>query len=127
MSRFFKQKKQLYTVLLPLAGVSAAAILVACSGTSSPFPIPTFPAAKSAIVAPELGAACPITNSSIESLVTKGTGLAFSGASFGSVGTYTYVWRKPLAKSQPMTIVHQPLWTLRMRQMPTGWCVTNLM
>ena len=98
MFGFLKQKKRLYTVVLPLAGVSAAAMLVACSGTSSPFPIPIFPAAKSAIVAPELGAACPITNSSIESLVTKGTGLAFSGASFGAVGTYSYILAEATGK-----------------------------
>jgi Alpha/beta hydrolase domain len=98
MFESLKQSKQLYTVVLPLAGVSAAAMLVACSGTSSPFPIPIFPAAKSAIVAPELGAACPITNSSIESLVTKGTGLAFNGASFGSVGTYSYVLAEATGK-----------------------------
>ena len=75
MLRFLKQKKRLYTVVLPLAGLSAAAMLAACSGTSSPFPIPIFPAAKSAIVAPELGAACPITNSSIESLAVSYTHL----------------------------------------------------
>jgi len=91
MFKTSKSKTRLYTVVFPVAAVSAAVMLVACSGTSSPFPIPTFPAAKSAIVAPEMGAACPITTSSIESLVTKGTGLAFNGASFGSVGTYTYV------------------------------------
>jgi len=98
MFKSLSQKKPLYTVALPLAAVSAAAMLVACSGTSSPFPIPLFPAAKSAIVAPELGAACPITNSSIESLVTKGTGLAFNGASFGTVGTYSYVLAEATGK-----------------------------
>jgi hypothetical protein len=98
MFKSFSQKKPLYTIALPLAAVSAAAMLVACSGTSSPFPIPLFPAAKSAIVAPELGAACPITNSSIESLVTKGTGLAFNGASFGTVGTYSYVLAEATGK-----------------------------
>ncbi len=98
MFKSLSQKKPLYTVALPLAAVSAAAMLVACSGTSSPFPIPLFPAAKSAIVAPELGVACPITNSSIESLVTKGTGLAFNGASFGTVGTYSYVLAEATGK-----------------------------
>ena len=42
---------------------------------------------------------CPITNSSIDSLVTKGTGLAFNGASFGSVGTYTYILAEATAKA----------------------------
>jgi len=98
MFKSFNPKTRLYTVVLPVAAVSAAAMLIACSGTSSPFPIPLIPAAKSAIVAPELAQACPITTSSIESLVTKGTGLAFNGASFGNVGTYTYILAEATGK-----------------------------
>ena len=94
--------KKLYNrkinIAFPLAAISATALLIACSGTSPLFPIPTFPAAKSAIVAPELGAACPITTSSIESLVTKGTGLAYNGATFGSVGSYTYILAEATGK-----------------------------
>ena len=45
----------------------------------------------SAIVPPELAAACPITQSAIESLVVKTTGLAYNGTRFGNVGTYTYL------------------------------------
>jgi len=45
----------------------------------------------SAIAPPELAAACPITQSGIESLVVKTTGLAYNGARFGNVGTYTYL------------------------------------
>jgi len=45
----------------------------------------------SAIAPPELTAACPITQSGIESLVVKTTGLAYNGARFGNVGTYTYM------------------------------------
>ena len=55
------------------------------------FVAPAIPAARSALVPPELTAACPITASGIDALVVKGRGLAFNGASFGSVGTYTYI------------------------------------
>jgi hypothetical protein len=48
----------------------------------------------SAIAPPELAAACPITQSGIESLVVKTTGLAYNGARFGNVGTYTYHARR---------------------------------
>ena len=86
------------TIALGAVFASSAVLFVACSSSGSPFPVPTFPAAKSAIVAPEMTAACPITNSSIESLVTKGTGLAFNGASFGTVGTYTYILSEATGK-----------------------------
>ena len=46
----------------------------------------------SAIVPPELAAACPITQSAIESLVVKTTGLAYNGTLFGNIGTYTYLF-----------------------------------
>ena len=72
--------------------VMAASINLYLWGCSSNDELqPQIPAAKSSLVAPELTAACPIRNSGIKTLVTKGTGLAFNGASFGTVGTYTYV------------------------------------
>lgn len=87
--------------------IPAVSVLAACGGSGNsgpgllpswPFPLPVIPVSKSAIVIPELGDACPITNSSIESLVTKGTGLAFNGASFGSVGTYSYILAEATGK-----------------------------
>jgi len=80
-------------------------MIAGCSSDSAPppaiavgFQAPTIPAAKSALVPPELTVSCPITNSSIDTLVTKGSGLAFSGASFGTVGTYTYVLAEATGK-----------------------------
>ena len=46
---------------------------------------------RSPIAPPELARACPITQSAIDSLVVKTTGLAYSGTRFGNVGTYTYL------------------------------------
>lgn len=92
---------------LKVIAIPAVLVLADCggSGTSGPgmlpswpFPLPVIPVAKSAVVAPELGDACPITSSSIESLVTKGTALAFNGASFGSVGTYSYLLAEATGK-----------------------------
>jgi hypothetical protein len=72
-------------------GIAAAVNLLLWGCSSNDELQPQIQAAKSPLVAPELTAACPIRNSGIKTLVTKGTGLAFNGASFGSVGTYTYV------------------------------------
>ena len=92
---------------LKVIAIPAVSVLAACGGSGNsgpgflpswPFPLPVIPVSKSAIVIPELGDACPITNSSIESLVTKGTGLAFNGASFGSVGTYSYILAEATGK-----------------------------
>jgi uncharacterized lipoprotein YajG len=54
-------RKSYQTVL----GLSAVATLLAACGTSDSalFNIPAIPAAKSALVAPELTTSCPITNS----------------------------------------------------------------
>ena len=77
-----------------------AALLVACSGddNATGFTAPAIPAAKSALVPPELTTSCPITSSSIASLVTKGSGVAFNGATFGAVGTYTYILAEATGK-----------------------------
>jgi Alpha/beta hydrolase domain len=75
-----------------------AGLLASCGGGSFSFSNPGIPAAKSSIVPPELTIACPIIDSSIASLVTKGKGLAFGGASFGTVGTYTYYLSEATAK-----------------------------
>ena len=77
--------------------VAFLALMAGCGGGSL-FVGPSIPASKSSIVPPELTSACPIVDSSIDSLVTKGTGLAFNGASFGSVGTYTYYLSEATAK-----------------------------
>jgi hypothetical protein len=75
-----------------------AALLTSCGGGSLNVGPPGVPAAKSPLVPPELTVACAIADSSIDSLATKGTGLAFNGASFGSVGTYTYYLSEATAK-----------------------------
>ncbi len=62
-------------------------MVAACSNT------PTMDGAESArdsIVPPDLAAACPITKSTINSLAIKRSGLAYNGAAFGNIGTYTY-------------------------------------
>jgi hypothetical protein len=59
---------------------------------------PAIPVAKSALVPPDLTIACPIRDSSIDSLVTKGSGLAFNGATFGAIGTYNYILAEATAK-----------------------------
>ncbi len=68
-------------------------LLVACGsgGIKTSYQTPHLPAARSPLVPPDLIQACPIQTSTIETLTTKGTGLAFNGARFGTVGTYTYV------------------------------------
>jgi hypothetical protein len=85
-----------------LLGLTAmSALLVACGSSDSSadlFPLPVIPAAKSALVAPDLTVSCPITNSWIESLVTKGRAPAFNGAQFGTVGTYEYILAEASAK-----------------------------
>ena len=88
-----------------LLGLSAiAALLVACGSSGSNtslFSLPVIPAAKSALVAPDLTTSCPITNSWIDSLVTKGKAPAFNGAQFGNVGTYDYILAEANAKVNP--------------------------
>jgi Alpha/beta hydrolase domain len=75
-----------------------AGFITSCGGGSLSVGTPGIPAARSALVPPELTVACAIADSSIDSLVTKGTGLAFNGASFGPVGTYTYYLSEATAK-----------------------------
>jgi len=79
--------------------------LLSCSNSSNNGPVsfnaPAIPAAASAVVPPPLTQACPITNSGISTLVTKGSGLAFGGASFGNVGTYTYTLAEATATVSP--------------------------
>ena len=84
-----------------ILAVTGSSIMAGCGGSSSALPlfnVPPIPSAKSALVPPELTVSCPITNSSIDSLITKGTGLAFNGATFGSVGTYTYTLAEATAR-----------------------------
>lgn len=78
----------------------AVVLLAACGGSddggdasgSASYGGPTsrLPAARSALVPPDITAPCTITRSAIERFDVKGSGLAFGGASFGDAGTYTY-------------------------------------
>jgi hypothetical protein len=72
-----------------LAPISFALLLAACSGGGDSSTAATTTPTQSALLPVQYAAPCPITSSSIDSLVTKGTGLAFNGATFGNVGTYT--------------------------------------
>ena len=81
-----------------LLTTSVALGLVACGSSDFVFAPPNIPAAKSAIVAPELTTSCPIVASYIESFVTKGTGPAFNGAQFGAVGSYKYILAEATGK-----------------------------
>jgi hypothetical protein len=83
------------TVLLT---TSVALGVVACGTSDFVFAPPNIPAAKSALVAPELTTSCPIVASYIESFVTKGTGPAFNGAQFGAVGSYKYILAEATGK-----------------------------
>ena len=77
--------------LRALSVIGAAGVLAACSGGGGPT-LTLFPVALSS---------CPIANSSIDSLNIKGTGTAFNGAAFGSVGTYTYYLAEATGKVAP--------------------------
>ena len=80
---------------------SLAFLTTGCGGGSSAdagWVAPAIPAARSALVPPDLTLSCPIAASSIDSLVTKGTGLAFNGATFGAAGTYTYILAEATGK-----------------------------
>ncbi|RCW66670.1 alpha/beta hydrolase domain-containing protein [Pseudorhodoferax soli] len=77
----------------------AAVLLASCGGGDGG--APQLPAARSALVPPEYTRPCPIKRSAIERLDVKGTGLAFEGASFGSVGTYTYTLAAATATVSP--------------------------
>jgi hypothetical protein len=79
-------------------GVALTALLTSCGSSDGGFVAPAIPVAKSALVPPELTTACPIRDSSIDSLVTKGTGLAFNGVAFNTTGTYTYILAEATAK-----------------------------
>ena len=71
--------------------MAAAIALTACSGDVPDYPLEPLPAPKSALLPPDTTNPCPITQSSIQSLVIKGTGAAFNGASFGATGAYKYI------------------------------------
>jgi hypothetical protein len=71
--------------------MTSAIVLTACSGDVPDYPLEPLPVAKSSLLPPDTTSPCPITQSSIQSLVTKGSGAAFNGASFGVTGTYKYI------------------------------------
>jgi len=79
---FEKSLVQLHRVVV----VGVVFIVAGCSSVSQR---ESAPSRASVIVPPELATACPITQSAIESLVVKTSGLAYNGARFGNVGTYT--------------------------------------
>ena len=82
--------------------VCAVVFLAACGGDGDGGgSAPQLPAALSALVPPVYTSPCPITRSAIERFDVKGSGLAFAGASFGSVGTYTYTLAEATATVSP--------------------------
>ena len=81
-----------------LAPIAFAALMTACSGGGDSSTSTTATPTQSALLPVQYAAPCPITTSSIDSLVTKGTGLAFNGATFGNVGTYTYILAEATGK-----------------------------
>lgn len=81
-----------------IAPISFAALMTACSGGGSSDVASTTAPTQSALLPVQMAAPCPITSSSIDSLVTKGTALAFNGATFGNVGTYTYILAEATGK-----------------------------
>ena len=86
-----------------LLATSLCAFIASCSssgGDSGSFVAPAIPAARSALVPPNLTTACPIRASAIDSLVTKGSAVAFNGATFGNSGTYNYILAEATASAQ---------------------------
>lgn len=83
---------------LALALASALGLLAACGGDGGPPPLAT---PRSALVPPDRTEPCAITRSGIERFEVKGSGLAFGGASFGEVGTYTYTLAEATAAVAP--------------------------
>jgi len=81
-----------------IAPISFAALITACSGGGSSDVASTPTPTQSALLPVQMATPCPITTSSIDSLVTKGTALAFEGATFGNVGTYTYILAEATGK-----------------------------
>ena len=77
----------------------AVVLMAACGGDGDS--APQLPAARSALVPPDYTSPCAITRSAIERFDVKGSGLAFQGASFGSVGTYTYTLAEATATVSP--------------------------
>lgn len=77
----------------------AVLLLAACGGDGDAGP--KLPAARSALVPPEFTSPCAITQSAIERFDVKGSGLAFEGASFGTVGTYSYTLAEATATVSP--------------------------
>jgi len=86
---------------ITISTIGVAALIAACGGgggSSSSSTPSTAPAAEtSSLLAVHPSKPCPITSSNIQSLTTKGSALAFNGASFGSVGTYSYVLAEAVA------------------------------
>src|SRR5437763_10071141 len=71
--------------------VVVGAVLVVVAGCTSVSQRDSAGKSSSFIVPPELARGCPITQSAIESLVVKTSGLAYNGTRFGDIGTYTYL------------------------------------
>ena len=65
-------------------------LLMAAGCGTAPKPVADINSPRSPLVPPDLAASCTITTSRIDSLVVKRSGLAYGGASFGNIGTYTY-------------------------------------
>jgi len=98
-SNVLKTNKKKLAIVISTIGVTA--LIAACGGsgsdsTTSSTPAPA-PAAQTSLLAVHPNTPCPITTSNIQSLTPKGTALAFNGANFGSVGTYTYVLAEAVA------------------------------
>jgi hypothetical protein len=81
-----------------IAPISFAALITACSGGGSSDVASTPAPTQSALLPVQMATPCPITSSSIDSLTVKGKDLAFQGASFENVGTYTYVLAEATGK-----------------------------
>lgn len=98
MKTVFTPQSRSWVQHLALGGAAVATLcLTGCGSTSEPY----LPAAASALVPPEFTGSCPITRSSIERFNVKGSGLAFNGAQFGSIGTYTYTLAEATAEVSP--------------------------
>ncbi|HSU21969.1 MAG TPA: alpha/beta hydrolase domain-containing protein [Variovorax sp.] len=80
----------LAVVMLAACGGGGGAGESGVGGATPGGPTSRLPAARSALVPPDQTYPCTITRSAIERFDVKGSGLAFGGARFGDVGTYTY-------------------------------------
>lgn len=83
MPEFYRERRMGRTAFVTLTILTVAG----CATSQKPM---ENGASANALTPPDLARSCTISTSRIDSLVVKKTGLAYSGAKFGDIGSYTY-------------------------------------